>query len=52
MRSYGQFCPVALGAEVFAERWAPLILRFTRSVMALLADDQSMPNVMRYVTRG
>jgi DNA-binding HxlR family transcriptional regulator len=27
MRSYGQFCPVALGAEVFAERWTPLILR-------------------------
>jgi DNA-binding HxlR family transcriptional regulator len=26
-RSYGQFCPVALGAEVFAERWTPLILR-------------------------
>jgi DNA-binding HxlR family transcriptional regulator len=27
MRGYGQFCPVALGAEVFAERWTPLILR-------------------------
>src|SRR5215475_14626069 len=25
--TYGQFCPVALGAEVFAERWTPLILR-------------------------
>ncbi len=24
---YGQFCPVALAAEVFAERWTPLILR-------------------------
>jgi DNA-binding HxlR family transcriptional regulator len=24
---YRQFCPVALGAEVFAERWTPLILR-------------------------
>jgi DNA-binding HxlR family transcriptional regulator len=24
---YGQFCPVALGAEVFARRWTPLILR-------------------------
>ena len=24
---YGQFCPVALGAELFAERWTPLILR-------------------------
>ena len=27
MLTYGQFCPVALGAEIFAERWTPLILR-------------------------
>jgi DNA-binding HxlR family transcriptional regulator len=27
MRGYGQFCPVAMAAEVFAERWTPLILR-------------------------
>lgn len=27
MSNYGQFCPVALGAEIFAERWTPLILR-------------------------
>lgn len=27
MVTYGQFCPVALGAEIFAERWTPLILR-------------------------
>ena len=27
MKGYGQFCPVAKGAEVFAERWMPLILR-------------------------
>jgi DNA-binding HxlR family transcriptional regulator len=27
MRGYGQFCPVARGAEVFAERWTPLVLR-------------------------
>jgi DNA-binding HxlR family transcriptional regulator len=25
--TYGQFCPVALGAEVLAERWTPLIIR-------------------------
>jgi DNA-binding HxlR family transcriptional regulator len=24
---YGQFCPVALGSEIFAQRWTPLILR-------------------------
>ena len=27
MTHYGQFCPVALGAEIFAERWTPLIVR-------------------------
>jgi len=25
--TYGQFCPIARAAEVFAERWTPLILR-------------------------
>lgn len=25
--TYGQFCPVALGAEIIAERWTPLIVR-------------------------
>ena len=27
MRSYGQFCPVAVASQVFAERWTPIILR-------------------------
>lgn len=27
MKTYGQFCPVAKAAEIFAERWTPLILR-------------------------
>jgi len=27
MRGYGQYCPVALAAEVFAERWTPIIVR-------------------------
>lgn len=26
-KSYGQFCPVARAAEIFAERWTPLVLR-------------------------
>jgi hypothetical protein len=26
-RGYGQYCPVALAAEVLAERWMPLIIR-------------------------
>ena len=27
MRTYGQFCPISKAAEVFCERWTPLILR-------------------------
>lgn len=27
MRSYNQYCPIARGAEVFATRWTPLIVR-------------------------
>ena len=27
MKTYSQFCPVAMGAEIFAERWTPLIIR-------------------------
>jgi DNA-binding HxlR family transcriptional regulator len=27
MRGYGQFCPVAIAAEILAERWTPLVLR-------------------------
>ena len=27
MRTYGQFCPIAIASEVFAERWTPLVVR-------------------------
>jgi DNA-binding HxlR family transcriptional regulator len=27
MKGYGQFCPVAKAAEIFAERWTPILLR-------------------------
>jgi DNA-binding HxlR family transcriptional regulator len=27
MRIYRQYCPIARGAEIFAERWTPLIIR-------------------------
>lgn len=27
MRSYGQYCPLARTAEIFAERWTPIIVR-------------------------
>ncbi|MGI8775615.1 MAG: winged helix-turn-helix transcriptional regulator [Actinomycetota bacterium] len=27
MRSYNQYCPIARGAEIFATRWTPIIIR-------------------------
>jgi len=27
MRTYGQYCPIARAAEIFAERWTPIIVR-------------------------
>jgi DNA-binding HxlR family transcriptional regulator len=27
MKGYGQYCPIAKGAEVLAERWTPLVVR-------------------------
>ena len=27
MKGYGQYCPISLAAEVFAERWTPIIVR-------------------------
>jgi DNA-binding HxlR family transcriptional regulator len=27
MKTYGQFCPIAKAAEIFAGRWTPLIIR-------------------------
>src|SRR5262245_55479602 len=39
MKGYGQFCPVAKGAEVFAERWTPLWQHaFQRSSSRRAAD--------------
>jgi DNA-binding HxlR family transcriptional regulator len=26
-KGYGQYCPIAMGAEIFAERWTPLVVR-------------------------
>jgi DNA-binding HxlR family transcriptional regulator len=27
VKAYGQYCPIARGSEIFAERWTPLIVR-------------------------
>jgi DNA-binding HxlR family transcriptional regulator len=45
MTHYSQFCPVALGAEIFAERWTPLIIR------ELLPGDLSFSDIHRGVPR-
>ena len=45
MRGYGQFCPVALASEVFAERWTPLILR------ELLAGSHRFSELQRGLPR-
>ena len=45
MADYGQFCPVALGSEIFAERWTPLILR------ELLAGSTRFTAIHRGVPR-
>jgi DNA-binding HxlR family transcriptional regulator len=45
MTLYGQFCPVALGAEIFAERWTPLILR------ELLLGERGFSDIHRGVPR-
>jgi DNA-binding HxlR family transcriptional regulator len=45
MQGYGQYCPLAKGAEVFAERWTPLILR------ELLRGSSSFNDLHRGVPR-
>ena len=41
--SYGQFCPIAKAAEIFATRWTPLILR------ELMAGTHSFNDIQRGV---
>jgi len=45
MSGYGQYCPLAKGAEVFAERWTPLVLR------ELLRGSVSFNEIHRGVPR-
>lgn len=43
--SFGQFCPVAMGAEVFCARWTPLVLR------ELLSGSTKFNDIRRGVPR-
>ena len=48
MKGYGQFCPVALASEIFAERWTPLILRELLSGARRFADiHRGVPRISR-----
>lgn len=48
MKGYGQFCPVALASEVFAERWTPLILRELLAGARRFADlHRGVPRISR-----
>ncbi|HEY3099001.1 MAG TPA: helix-turn-helix domain-containing protein [Methylomirabilota bacterium] len=48
MKGYGQFCPVAVAAEIFAERWTPLILRELFSGSRRFSEIRSgMPLISR-----
>jgi DNA-binding HxlR family transcriptional regulator len=50
MKGYGQFCPVALGTEVFAERWTPLILRELLHGARRFADiHRGVPRISRHL---
>ena len=45
MRGYGQFCTVARAAEVFGERWTPLVVR------EILCGSQRFNDIRRGVPR-
>lgn len=48
MSSYGQFCPVAKGAEIVATRWTPLILRELMSGERAFSDiHRGVPAISR-----
>src|SRR5215813_10129274 len=43
MAGYGQFCPIAMACETFAERWTPLILR------ELMGGARRFSEIRRYI---
>lgn len=48
--SYGQFCPIAKAAEVFANRWTPLVLRELMAGLHTFNDIQrGVPLISRAV---
>jgi len=50
---YGQYCPLAKGAEVFAERWTPLILReLLRGTTTFNDLHRGVPRMSRSLLSG
>lgn len=48
VNSYGQYCPLAKGAEIFAERWTPLILREVMADVHRFSDlHRGLPGISR-----
>ena len=48
MKGYGQFCPIAMACETFAERWTPLILREVLAGSRRFSEiRQGMPLISR-----
>jgi DNA-binding HxlR family transcriptional regulator len=48
MKGYGQFCPIAVACETFAERWTPLILRELLNGPRRFSElQQGMPLISR-----
>jgi DNA-binding HxlR family transcriptional regulator len=48
MNAYGQYCPVARAAEIFADRWTPLIIRELLEGMHHFNElDRGLPGISR-----
>lgn len=45
MRSYAEYCPIAMGSEVIGERWTPLVLR------ELICGSERFSDIHRGVPR-
>ncbi len=48
MEPYGQYCPIARGAEIFGDRWTPLIIReLLHDVYRFNDLERGLPGISR-----
>jgi DNA-binding HxlR family transcriptional regulator len=53
MGTYGQYCPIAKGAEILAERWTPLIIRDVMLGAHRFNDiERGLPGISRSLLAG